>query len=131
MDSFQYGNYGQAIGFGNGGLLAGLMPGSSPASQFAYGQAMSGASDLAMNRAQENMGYQQQQMQNESQQRQAGNSNRAQRAENASQERMGRGELANRQRNFNVGQRYGYAGLARRQQLGIQQSVLNGLAEQG
>lgn len=128
---FQYGNYGQAIGFGNGGLLAGLLPGNTPAQQAAYGQAMQGASQLAMNRAQENMGYQQQQMQNESQQRQQGNQNKAQHAQNASEERMGRGALANRQQQFNIGQQYGYAGINKRRQLGIQQSILNGLAGEG
>lgn len=128
MADFQYGNFGQAIGFGGAGLLAGLLPGNSPAQQAAFGQAMQGASDLAMNRAQENMAYQNQQMQQESQQRQAGNQNRAQRLGNESQERLGRGELANRKQQFGINQRFGYAGLAKRQAMNIKQGVLNGLA---
>ena len=127
---FQYGNYGQAIGFG-GGLLSGLRPGGTPAQSAAYGMAMQGDANMALNRANENMAFQQQQAQNESQQRMASNQNKAQRAGDESQERLQRGSLANRQKLFNIGQRFGYAQLGKQRQTNIQQSVLNGLAQEG
>jgi hypothetical protein len=125
---FQYGNYSQAIGFAPGGLLAGLRPGSTPAQQAAYGAGMSDIAGMGLQRAQENQAASTDQMQNESQQRMAGNQNRAQRSSNESEERMGRGSLANRQKLFNITQRFGYAAMNKQRQMRMKQGVLEGLA---
>lgn len=126
---FQYGNYAQAIGFAPGGLLAGLRPGGTPAQQAAYGAGMSELASAGLQRAQENQAAAGDQMQNESRQRMAGSQNRAQRAGNESEERMARGSLGNRQKVFNINNRFGYAALNKQRQVRNQQAVLQGLMD--
>lgn len=124
---FQYGNYSQAIGFAPGGLLSGLRPGGTPAQQAAYGAGMAELAGVGLQRAQENQAAAGDQMQNESRQRMVGSQNRAQRAGNESEERMARGSLGNRQRVFNINNRFGYAALNKQRQVRNQQAVLQGL----
>lgn len=117
--------YQQAVGFSPSSMLSGL----SKRSPFAQGQAMQAASGLGMDREKQNQEFALKQMQDDSQQRQAAARNAAQQATNASQERMRSGDLANRASTFDMGMGFDYASLQKRQQLNLQQSLLNGLAK--
>ena len=117
--------YGQAVGFNPNSVLSGLRPG---ASAFAKGQAMQAASSLGLEREKANQEYGAQQMRADSQQRQAAASNSAQRSQNQSRERIAVGDMKNRRDVFNTGMNFDYAGLARRNQLHLQQALINGIA---
>jgi hypothetical protein len=115
-----------AIGFNPGSrLLSGL---SSKASPMAKGLAMQDASALNMDREQKNQDLSLKQMQDESQQRLAASRNSAQKAANASQERLGAGAAQSRASVFDVGMGFDYAALQKRRSLNLQQALLNGMA---
>lgn len=116
--------YQQAIGFNPNSVLSGL----SKRGPFAKGQAMQAASGLNMDREQKNQEFALKQMQDESQQRQASARNSAQQATNASQERTRAGEMSNRAAAFDMDMGFNYAGLQKRQNLNLQQALLNGMA---
>lgn len=118
--------YQQAVGFNPGSLLSGLSP---KASQFAKGQAMQAASGLNMDREQKNQDFALKQMQDDSQQRQQAARNSAQAATNASQERTQRRQMDTQRAAFDVGMQFDYDALRKRQQLQLQQTLLNGLAK--
>lgn len=117
--------YSQAIGSGAGSVLSGLAARSSP---FGKGQAMQAASGLNMDREQKNQDFAVKQMQDESQQRQQASRTAAARSSNESQERTAAANAASRSNVFDVGMRFDYAGLQKRQQLNLQQALLNGIA---
>ena len=120
--------YSQAVGFNpSGRLLSGLSK-KPDAGAFAKGKAMADASGLAMDREQKNQELGMQQMQQQSQQRQQESANSARRAGNESQERMQGAEMDNRRNTFNIGMNFDYASLRRRNQLNLQQSLLNNAA---
>jgi hypothetical protein len=106
-------------------VLSGL---SRKASPLAKGRAMQAGADLGMEREKSAQELSLQRMQDESQQRQTGARNAAQQASNASQERQQSGALASRGSVFDMGVGFDYAGLQKRRQLNLQQSLLNGLA---
>ncbi len=118
--------YQQAVGFNPGSLLSGL---SKKASPYGKGQAMQAAASLGMDREQKNQEFATKQMQDESQQRQQESRNSAMQASNASQERVARGNLANRGAAFETGMGFDYAGLQKRQWMNLQQTLLSGLAK--
>ena len=118
----------QAVGFNpSSRLLSGLSP-KPNVGAYAKGKAMQAASGLEMDREAQNQKMGVQQMQQDSQQRQQQNQTSAQRGANESRERMQGAELDSRRSVFDVGNQFNYATLQRRNQINLQQSVLNGLA---
>jgi hypothetical protein len=89
---------------------------------------MQDASALNMDREQKNQDLSLKQMQDESQQRLAASRNSAQKAANASQERLGAGAAQSRASVFDVGMGFDYAALQKRRSLNLQQALLNGMA---
>lgn len=119
-----------SVGYSPSGLLSGLrtkQPGDVGA--FAKGQAMQGAAALGLESAKQNQQMGMKAEQQESQMRQAQSQLAAGKAQNSTQEQMAAGALANRQRNFNLGNAFDYAGLQKRKQLQWQQALLNNVAQ--
>lgn len=121
--------YAPAVGFNPGkSLLSGLAKKPGDAGAFAKGQAMANAASLNLDREQQNQQAGVQQMKTESGLRQQGNQNQAQRAGNEVQERVAKGGLQSRQNVFNTGMNFDYASLRKRQQMNLQQALLNNMA---
>lgn len=121
--------YAQAVGFNPGkSLLSGLAKKPGDAGAFAKGQAMANAASLNLDREQKNQDAAVQQMKADSSLRQQGNQNQAQRAGNEVQERVAKGGLESRKNVFNTGMNFDYASLRKRQQMNLQQALLNNMA---
>lgn len=121
--------YSQAVGFNPGkSLLSGLAKKPGDAGAFAKGQAMANAASLNLEREQKNQEAGVQQMKADSGLRQQGNQNQAQRAGNEVQERVAKGGLESRRNVFDTGMGFDYASLRKRQQMNLQQSLLNNMA---
>ncbi len=120
--------YGNAVGFNPSGRLLGGLSKKGPAGQSAYGQAMASAAGLNMDRAAQNQQLGMQQMQQRSELSQANARNRMAALGNQSQERMKGMEMDNRRQNFDAQMGWQYAGLNKRRQLEMQQTLLNNLA---
>lgn len=118
----------QAVGFGSGSRLLSGLSQKPNVSAYAKGRAMQDASGLDMDREQKNQELGVQQMNAAFQQRQQDSQNKARQSQNATDERMQAANLANRQQVFNLGMNFDYAGLQRRNQLNLQQALLNGMA---
>lgn len=123
--------YGQSVGFNpGGGVLGGLTKKSGAAGAYGKGLGMAAAAGLNMDREQKNQEFGMKQMGDESQLRQMGNRNMAQRAGNESDYRLQRGALDSRQNVFNTSMNYDYAGLQKRRNMQLQQSLLNQLSRE-
>lgn len=121
--------YPQAVGFNPGSsLLSGLSKKGGDVGAFAKGQAMANAAGLNMDRQQQNQEMGVRQMQADSQMRQQQNQNQMRRATNGVAERVASGALASRQRVFDTGMNFDYAGLQKRQNMNLQQALLNNFA---
>lgn len=121
--------YQQAVGFNPGkSLLSGLAKKPGDAGAFATGQAMSNAADLNLAREKQNQSMGVQQMQADSQMRQQQNQNQTARATNEVQERTARSALDTRRQVFDAGMAFDYAGLQKRKNMQLQQTLLNNLA---
>lgn len=121
--------YGQSVGFNpSGSLLGGLTKKSGQVGAYGKGQAMAAAAGLNMDREQKNQDFGLQQMKDESQLRQQDSQNKAQRAGNESDARIQRGALDSRKNVFDTSMNYDYAALRKRQNMQLQQALLNNLA---
>lgn len=120
--------YGNAVGFNPSGRLLGGLSKKGPAGQSAYGQAMAASAGLNMDRAKQNQQLGVQQMQQRSDLAQQGARNQMAALGNQSQERMKEAEMDNRRSTFDRGMGWQYAGLNRRRQLEMQQTLLNNLS---
>lgn len=121
--------YPQAVGFKPGSsLLSGLAKKPGDVGAFAKGQAMANAADLNMQREQQNQKMGVEQMQADSQMRQQQNRNQMERATNDVQQRVAQGALDSRKNVFDKGMAFDYAGLQKRQQINLQQALLNNMA---
>jgi hypothetical protein len=109
-------------------LLSGLTKKTGDAGAFGKGQAMAAAAGLNMDREQKNQEFGVQQMKDDSQLRQQGNQNMAQRAGNEVDARMQKGALDSRKSVFDTGMNFDYASLRKRQQTNLQQALLNNMA---
>jgi hypothetical protein len=109
-------------------LLSGLTKKTGDAGAFGKGQAMAAAAGLNMDREQKNQEFGLQQMKDDSQLRQQGNQNMAQRAGNEVDARMQKGALASRKSVFDTSMNFDYASLRKRQQMNLQQALLNNMA---
>ena len=109
-------------------LLSGLTKKTGDAGAFGKGQAMAAAAGLNMDREQKNQEFGVQQMKEDSQLRQQGNQNMNQRAMNDVDARMQKGALDSRKSVFDTGMTFDYASLRKRQQMNLQQSLLNNMA---
>lgn len=109
-------------------LLSGLTKKTGEAGAFGKGQAMAASAGLNMDREQKNQEFGLQQMKDESQLRQQGNQNQAQRAGNDVDSRMQQEALASRRAVFDTGMNFDYAALRKRQQMNLQQALLNNMA---
>jgi hypothetical protein len=110
------------------GILGGLTKKSGAAGAYGKGLGMAAAADLNMDREKQNQEFGLQQMKAESQLRQQGNQNSAQRAANESAERMQRGALSSRKAVFDNTMGYNYASLRKQNSTQLQQALLNQLA---
>ena len=114
-----------AVGFNPGqGVLSGLRA-KGAAAPYAKGLAMQSAAGLNAEREKQNQQLGVQQMQADSQARIATARNRAERAGNDSRERVQQASLGNRKSVFDLGMRYDYAGLQKRNQLRWQQALFD------
>jgi hypothetical protein len=121
--------YPQAVGFNPGSsLLSGLSKKPGDAGAFAKGQAMANAASLNMDRQQQNQEMGVRQMQADSQMRQQQNQNQTQKATNQVAERVAGGALDSRKKVFDTSMNFDYAGLRKRQNMAIQQALLNNFA---
>jgi hypothetical protein len=121
--------YPQAVGFNPGSsLLSGLSKKGGDVGAFAKGRAMANAAGLNMDRQQQNQEMGVRQMQADSQMRQQQNQNQMRRATNEVAERTAGGALDARQRVFDTGMNFDYAGLQKRQNMNLQQALLNNFA---
>jgi hypothetical protein len=109
-------------------LLSGLTKKTGDAGAFGKGQAMAAAAGLNMDREQKNQEFGVQQMKEDSQLRQQGNQNMAQRAGNDVDARMQKGALDSRKSVFDTGMNFDYAALRKRRQTNLQQALLNNMA---
>jgi len=109
-------------------LLSGLTKKTGDAGAFGKGQAMAAAAGLNMDREQKNQEFGVQQMKDDSQLRQQGNQNMAQRAGNEVDARMQKGALDSRKSVFDTGMNFDYASLRKRRQTNLQQALLNNMA---
>jgi hypothetical protein len=109
-------------------LLSGLTKKTGDAGAFGKGQAMAAAAGLGMDREQKNQEFGVQQMKEDSQLRQQGNQNMAQRAGNEVDARMQKGALDSRRSVFDTGMNFDYAALRKRKQTNLQQALLNNMA---
>jgi hypothetical protein len=109
-------------------LLSGLTKKTGDAGAFGKGQAMAAAAGLNMDREQKNQEFGVQQMKDDSQLRQQGNQNMAQRAGNDVDARMQKGALDSRKSVFDTGMNFDYAALRKRRQTNLQQALLNNMA---
>jgi len=119
--------YANAVGSNPGNSVLSGLRGKGDAGAFAKGQGMAAAAGLNLEAANQNQQLGMQQMQDESGLRQKESQNKAQRAENDSQARMMKGALDNRRSAFDTNMAFDYAGLRKRQNLQIQQALLNGV----
>jgi hypothetical protein len=110
------------------GILGGLTKKSGAAGAYGKGLGMAAAAGLNMDREKKNQEFGLQQMKDESQLRQQGNQNMAQRAGNESEARMQRGAIGSRQNVFNNSMNYDYAALQKRQDMQLRQALLNNVA---
>ena len=110
------------------GILGGLTKKSGAAGAYGKGLGMAAAAGLNMEREQKNQEFGLQQMKDESQLRQQGNQNMAQRAGNDSEARLQKGALASRKNVFDTSMNYDYAALQKRKNMQLQQSLLNNIA---
>lgn len=123
--------YPQAVGFNPGSsLLSGLSKKGGDVGAFAKGQAMANAAGLNMDRQQQNQEMGVKQMQADSQMRQQQNQNQMQKATNQVAERVASGALDSRKKVFDTGMNFDYAGLQKRQNMNIQQALLNNFARE-
>lgn len=120
--------YGNAVGFNPSGRLLGGLAKKGSAGQAAYGQAMASAAGLNMDRAKQNQQLGMQQMQQRSELAQGTARNQMAALGNQSQERMQQAQLDNRRANFDQQMGWQYAGMNRRRQLDMQQTLLNNLS---
>lgn len=120
--------YQQAVGFNPGGRLLSGLSRKGDAGAFGYGQAMSSAADLNLDREQKNQQLGVQQMQEESQQRQRDSQNKTSRLQNDAQARTQQGALQSRRNTFNTSMAFDYAAMNKRRQLNLQQALLNNMA---
>jgi hypothetical protein len=109
-------------------LLSGLTKKTGDAGAFGKGQAMAAAAGLNMDREKKNQEFGVQQMKEDSQLRQQGNQNMNQRALNDVDARMQKGALDSRKSVFDTGMNFDYAALRKRQQMNLQQALLNNMA---
>lgn len=116
--------YQQAVGFSSKGLLSGL----TSKSPFAKGQAMQAAAGLEMDREKQNQDLAVRQMKDDSQARQQQARNSVQAGANASQERMKTADLTHQRNMFDLNMRYDYTDFLKKNQLRVQQALLNGVA---
>ena len=120
--------YPTAVGFNpSTRLLAGLSR-KGDAGAMAYGQAMSGAAGLNMDREQQNQKMAVEQMQQDSQQRMLANQNQTKQAGNMSREFIARGDMRNRGQVMDIGFNWESAAQRQRQQTQFQQMLLNGIS---
>jgi hypothetical protein len=110
------------------GILGGLTKKSGAAGAYGKGLGMTAAAGLNMEREKQNQDFGLQQMKDESQIRQQGNQNMAQRAGNESDYRMQRGAVGSRQNVFDNSMNYNYASLRKQQGTRLQQALLNQMA---
>lgn len=121
--------YQQAVGFNPGGRLLSGLNKKGDAGAFGYGQAMSAAADMNLDREKQNQEMGVRQMQEDSQQRQRESQNKTNRLQNDAQLRTRQGDLQSRKSVFNTGMAFDYAALNKRRQTALQQALLNGLAK--
>lgn len=120
--------YAPAVGYKPGNSVLAGLKGSGDAGAFAKGQGMAAAADLNLSAEQQNQKMGVDQMQADSQLRQQGNRNQAQRAQNETQERTAKGALGSRRAVFDTNMNFSYAGLRKQNQLKLQQALLNSFA---
>ena len=91
---------------------------------------MAAAAGLNLEAENQNQQFGLQQMQDESSMRQKDSQNKSQRAENESQGRMMKGALDSRKNVFDTSMNFDYASLRKRQQMNLQQALLNNFAKE-
>lgn len=120
--------YGNAVGFNPSGRLLGGLSKKGSAGQAAYGQAMAASAGLNMDRAKQNQQLGVQQMQQQSELSQGNARNRMAALGNQSQERMKDMEMDHRRSLFDAQMGWQYAGLNKRRDLDVRQTLLNNLS---
>lgn len=119
--------YSNAVGFSPSSVLSGL---TKRQSQYGKGLSMQAGAALGLARDKENQQFGVKQMQDVSQQRLAAFRNDADRQRNMAAERARQEQMTSQRAIDDVGLRFDYAGLQKRRQLQLQQSLLNSIARE-
>jgi hypothetical protein len=120
--------YQQAVGSNPSGRLLSGLSRKGDAGAFGYGQAMSAAADLNLDKDKQNQEMGVRQMQEDSQYRQRDAQSKASRLQNDSQIRTRQGDMQSRKNVFDTSMAFDYASLNKRRQTSLQQALLNNMA---